>query len=101
MQTVFAIVDDRNRLTGVVDFDRIRHVAFNTFRVKHSTLQEITIPPPEIISIEDSMETIIEKFESTHSEYLPVLKDGKYHGLMYKCNLLVAYREKLKEMVIE
>lgn len=100
-QSVFAVTDERNRLTGIVDFNAIRHVAFSTFRIKHSTLQELTILPPDIIFIQDSIESVMEKFETTKSDYLPVLKDGRYYGFIFKSDLLEAYRQKLKEMIIE
>jgi CIC family chloride channel protein len=100
-QHVFAIVDERNRLQGMIDLDSARHMAFNTFRIKHGTLQEITVQPPDIVFLEDSMETVMEKFDATAADYLPVLKDGRYFGVIFKQKLLVAYREKLKEMIID
>jgi CIC family chloride channel protein len=100
-QSVFAVVDERNRLTGIIDFDSIRHVAFSAFRIKHSTLSEIMVPPPALLSIEDSMETVMDKFEETKAAYLPVLKDNKYYGIIFKYNVLEGYRQKLREMIIE
>lgn len=100
-QSVFAVVDERNRLTGMIDFDAIRHVAFSAFRIKHSTLSEIMITPAAILTIEDSMETVMDKFEETKAAYLPVLKDNKYYGIIFKYNVLEGYRQKLREMIIE
>jgi CIC family chloride channel protein len=100
-QSVFAVIDERRKLTGIVDFDSIRHMAFSTFRIKHGTLSEIIVQPPDVVSLEDSMETVMEKFDATGADYLPVLKDGRYYGIIFKQKLLTAYRQRLKEMIIE
>ncbi|WP_159802143.1 chloride channel protein [Flavobacterium sp. MK4S-17] len=100
-QSVFAVTDEKNKLVGIVDFNKVRHIVFSPFRVKYSKLEEFIIPPKEIISIEDSIETIMDKFEAANAEYLPILKDEKFYGFVYKTRILEAYREKFKELVIE
>ncbi|MNE54940.1 hypothetical protein D3C80_1497550 [compost metagenome] len=57
--------------------------------------------PQEVISVEEGMETVMEKFETCHCEFLPVLKDDKYFGFISKIEVLESYRKRLKEMVIE
>ncbi len=100
-QSVFAVTDDKNRLLGVIDFNRNRHIVFNNFQIKYTALADMMAVPKEIVSLEDSIEMVMDKFESAHSEYLPVLKNNKYYGFIYKYKVLEAYREKLKEMIIE
>ena len=43
----------------------------------------------------------ITKFENSKSAFLPVLRDGKYHGFISKSIALEAYRTKLRSMTIE
>jgi CIC family chloride channel protein len=43
----------------------------------------------------------MEKFESCNQALLPVIKNGKFFGLISKVEILEAYRDKLKEMIIE
>jgi len=100
-QSVFAVTDEKNRLLGIIDFDKNRHIVFNTFQIKYTTLAEMMADPKEIVSLEDSMEMIMEKFEAAHSDHLPVLKNNKYYGFISKAKVLEAYRAKLKEMIIE
>jgi CIC family chloride channel protein len=100
-QTYFAVVDEKNRLKGIIDFDRIRHFVFSAFKVKYSKMEELMIQPIEVASVEDSLEMIMDKFEITNTEYLVVLKDDRYYGFIEKCRVLEAYRGILKEMVIE
>lgn len=100
-QSIIPVLDDSNKLLGIVDFEKIRSIIFNPFRIKFTMLSEILSQPKEIILYDDGMETIMEKFESTNQPLLPVTKNGKFYGLISKIIILEAYREKLKEMIIE
>jgi len=100
-QLIIPVLDDNNKLLGVVDFDEIRSIIINPFRIKFTKLSEIILQPKEIILYDDGMETIMEKFEITNQLFLPVIKNGKFYGLISKIIILEAYREKLKEMIIE
>ena len=100
-QNVFAVVDEKNRLVGIIDFDSIRHMAFSSFKIKYSKLEEMMQVPEEVVSIEDAVETIMNKFESTGKDYLPILRNDRYYGFIYKAKILEGYRQKLKEMIIE
>ena len=100
-QTHFAVIDDKKRLIGIIDFDNIRHFVFNTFKIKYSKIEEMMTIPAEVALMEDSLEMIMEKFETSQVNYLVVLKDDRYYGIIEKCKVLEAYRGVLKEMVIE
>ncbi|WP_395044022.1 chloride channel protein [Flavobacterium sp.] len=100
-QHLVPVLDEKNKLLGVVDFEIIRPIIFNSFRIKFTTITEILSQPKEIILHDDGMETIMDKFETTNESILPVLKNGKFFGLLSKVAVLEAYREKLKEMTIE
>jgi len=100
-QTHFAVIDDKNRLVGVIDFDNIRHFVFSAFKIKYSKIEEMMTIPAEVALMEDSLEMIMEKFELAQVNYLVVLKDDRYYGIIEKCKVLEAYRGILKEMVIE
>ena len=100
-QNVFAVTDERNRLLGIVDFNRSRDIVFNAFRVKYTTLKELMTVPQEVATLEDALETIMERFDSAGTDYLPVLKNERFYGFIYKSKVLEAYRNKLREMIIE
>ncbi|WP_116788408.1 chloride channel protein [Flavobacterium psychrotrophum] len=97
----FAVTDDKNRLLGVVDFDKIRHLIFSPFKLKYSKMEELMSPPDFAVSVEDSIEMVLEKFEEAHTAYLPILKDERYYGFIYKEKVLESYREKHRDMVID
>jgi CIC family chloride channel protein len=100
-QVVFAVVDENQELLGVIYFNAIREVIFSSFKVKYTPIKEIMQEPKEIIYPTDSMETVMNKFESSKIAYLPVIKNGKYYGFISKSAALEAYRSKLKSMTIE
>ena len=100
-QVAFAVVNLENELVGVVYFNDIKEIIFNSYRVKFTQIKEIMSAPKEIITPEDSMEMVMNKFELTKLAYLPVLKNDKYFGFISKSLALEAYRSKLKSMTIE
>ena len=100
-QKVFAVVDRHELLIGIVDFDHIKPVLFNAFRLKHTPLSELITQPAAEIKYDDGIQKIMKKFESSNAEVLPVTDKGKYLGFISKVAILESYRAKLKEMVIE
>lgn len=100
-QDLFPVIDEKNNLAGIVDLHDIRPIIFNQYRQKYTALHDIITYPQAIISLEEGVASAMEKFESVHAEVLPVLKNGRYFGLLEKTRVLEAYRQQLKEMVIE
>lgn len=100
-QNLIPVLDEKEKLLGVIDFDAIRSFAFNPYRIKFTTVEEVLIQPKEVLNHDDGMELIMDKFESSKMSVLPVIKSGKFYGLLAKVDALEAYREKLKEMIIE
>ena len=100
-QVIFAVVNEEKKLLGVVHFNDIREIIFNSYRVKYTLVKEIMVKPIDIIYPTDSMETVMNKFEKTKVHFLPVIKNGQYFGFISKSIALEAYRTKLKSMTIE
>ena len=100
-QPIIPVLDDKNKLVGIVDFEAIRSIVFHPYRVKFTKVQEVLSQPIEVLHHDDGMESIMEKFERSNQDLLPVTNNGKFFGLISKTTLLVAYREKLKELIIE
>jgi chloride channel protein, CIC family len=100
-QTIIPVLDEKSRLIGIIDFETIRPIIFNPYRIKFTEIKEVVSQPKEVILHDDGMESIMDKFETSNETVLPVTKYGKFFGLISKVEILEAYREKLKEMVIE
>jgi CIC family chloride channel protein len=64
-QVVFAVVNKDNELLGLVFFNDIREIIFSNFKVKYTQVHEIMSKPAAIVSPTDSMETVMNKFESS------------------------------------
>ncbi|MGO4904001.1 chloride channel protein [Flavobacterium sp. W20_MBD1_R3] len=100
-QVIFAVVGTENQMLGIVHFNTIREIIFNAYRVKYTLVKDIMLQPPAIVTPDDSMELVMNKFEKSKMAFLPVLKNDKYYGFISKSTALEAYRTKLKSMTIE
>ncbi len=100
-QSVFPVLNEQHEFIGVIDFDKIRPVIFNTFQVKYTALSDLITIPEATICYDEVMETVMEKFETSDSNILFVLKDKTILGYVEKVAILDTYREKLKSMRIE
>ena len=95
------MTDDKNNLSGIIDYETLRPLIFNAFRLKFTTISEIIANPKALILLEEGMESAMDKFESTKADILPVVQNGKFFGFISKISILESYRERLKEMVID
>ena len=100
-QKIFPVLDEKEGLIGIVYFNDIRSTIFNPFRVKYTSINEILKQPTHTVLYDDGIEMVLDKFETTKQTTLPVIKSEKFFGFISKLSILEAYREKLKEMIIE
>ncbi|WP_445725508.1 chloride channel protein [Flavobacterium sp.] len=98
---IFPVLDEKNSLLGLVLLDQIRPIVFSQFKVKYTAVEEIMQQPKEIIFYDETLETIMDKFDSSECKVLPVLKDGFFLGFINKQLVLEKYRHRLKSMIIE
>jgi CIC family chloride channel protein len=100
-QVVFAVINNEKELIGIVHFNDIREIIFNSYRVKYTQIKDVMKAPPATIYSFESMETVMTKFERSKSAFLPVIRNDKYYGFISKSVALEAYRTKLRSMTIE
>nr|WP_315199238.1 chloride channel protein [uncultured Flavobacterium sp.] len=100
-QVIFPVVSKDNYLMGIVHFNDVREIIFNQYRVKYTLIKEIMVQPVAVVHPSNSMEIVMDKFESSKKAFLPVISDDKYVGFISKSEALEAYRKKLKSMTIE
>lgn len=95
-RNLFPVLNDENELVGVIGLDDIREMMFNT-ELQDSVLVKFIMhdAPDYIIYGQDSMQTVMNRFQNTGAWNLPVIKDGKYAGFVSKSKMLTAYRRKL------
>jgi len=95
-RNLFPVVDDENRLVGIILLDDVRTVMFDQSLYKSTSVETFMTKPPDYIDFEkDSMQRVMNKFQSSGAWNLPVIKNGKYYGFISKSKLLTAYRREL------
>ena len=94
-RNLFPVIDFENHLRGFVTLDDIRGDMFSTKKYDNSVSDYMTIPPA-VITINEPMNDILDKFEYTKAWNLPVVDENKkYIGFVSKSKIFSAYREQL------
>lgn len=97
-RNLFPVVDEKKCFIGVVNLNEIRHIIFNQELYEEIFVHDLMNDAPEYVRKEDSMESVMAKFETSGAWNLPVLDDqGVYLGFVSKSKLFSAYRNLLKE----
>ena len=95
-RNMFPVVDARGFLLGIVVLDDIRNIMFRQELYHRFTVGRFMVVPPARISMDDSMEEVMRKFDETKAWNLPVVdEDGKYKGFLSKSRVLNTYRQML------
>ncbi len=95
---VFPVVNRQMQLIGIMRLDDIRHLVFRPELFHRFRVSQLMIEAPAILSIDDSMDSIIRTFDRTHSWNLPVANhDGIFVGFIRKSTILSVYRRILSD----
>ena len=94
-RNIFPVIDNFGRLIGIVQLDELRKDMFK--REKYGQpISDYMIQPPDRILEHESIQSILPKFEDSHTWMLPVVdKQNHYLGFISKSRILNAYREQL------
>ena len=96
-RNVFPVVDQTDNFMGIIQMDDIRSLIFNPDLQKDQTVERMMSTPAAIIHANESLHTVLRKFEETHQWNLPVTDNGKYIGFVSKSSILSRYRNELVE----
>ena len=94
-RNIFPVVNDDNELKGVITLDDIREVMFDQEERQMIQVKSLMRSPPASVSSDESMQSVMSKFEVTTAWNLPVIDDGKYIGFISKSRIFNTYRKKL------
>jgi CIC family chloride channel protein len=97
-RNIFPVVSEKNELIGIVLLDNIREIMFNREKYTDTLVFDLMITPPEIVDVNDSMEVVMKKFNSSGAWNLPVNKEGKYFGFVSKSKIFNTYRDLLVQV---
>lgn len=98
-RNIFPVVDDKNRLQGIVYLDDVREIMFNKEIYNTQYVYTYMKQLPAWVACNESMESVMNKFEVCGAWNLPVLdENGNYLGFVSKSKIFSAYREQLQQV---
>ncbi len=100
-RNIFPVTDHDGNLLGVVLLDNIRDIIFKPAQYDKVRVSDIMDIPPETVSQDESMESVMRKFEDSDAWNLPVTDRGKYVGFISKSKIFSAYRKILLQFSSE
>jgi len=93
----FAVVDDANKLKGILTLDDIRPYLFDQEESALMPITNIMKVPLALIKPEDLPLNILQVFDDTGTWNLPVVNhDNEFIGFISKSSILMSYRQVLK-----
>ncbi|WP_372750882.1 chloride channel protein [Labilibaculum sp.] len=94
-RNIFPVVDEEERLLGIVLLDDIRDIMFNSEMYDDTYVRNLMILPPAILEVDAPMDVVMRRFEKTGAWNLPVVQDEKYLGFVSKAKIFNVYRRVL------
>lgn len=95
---VFPVVDDEERLIGVLYVDDIRHLLFRIELHQEFRVKTLMKPCVARLDINDSMDVVVRVFERTQAWTLPVVdRDGHFIGFIRKSRVFTVYRKMMSD----
>ena len=96
-RNLFPVLDEQDRFQGVVTLDDVRQLMFDRALYDQVKMYNIMKSAPAFVYLDEKMESVMEKFETTQAWNLPVLDDeNKYLGFVSKSKIFSSYRDQLK-----
>ncbi|HET9053313.1 MAG TPA: chloride channel protein, partial [Cyclobacteriaceae bacterium] len=96
-RNVYPVITADNKLAGIIRLDSIREMMFQHALYDTVFIKELMQKPPAIVSIDESMESVMQKFDETGAWNLPVVSNGVYAGFISKSVIFNKYRNHLIE----
>lgn len=95
-RNLFPVIDESNRLIGVVQLDDIRNIMFRPDLYRRMHVSRFMSVPSAKVQIGDTMETVMKTFDDTGAWNLPVVDGDKYVGFVSKSKIFNSYRRVLR-----
>jgi CIC family chloride channel protein len=98
-QSLLPVLDDAGNLLGEVDLQKIRNIVFRTELYHHFTVNQLMSQPLAMLGVNDPMEDVMETFDRTDAQMLPVVDlSGKLIGYISRSHLYTEYRQMVADM---
>lgn len=95
-RNIFPVLDQSDRLIGVVSLDSVRLYMFRAELYRQYTVANFMKEPPAVLMATDSLKVVAKKFEETGAWNLPVVDENHHYiGFISRSGLFKSYRETL------
>lgn len=98
-RNTFPVLNENGSIAGLIHLDSVRETIFQHDLYNKVFVKELMTPPAATISPNDSLHSVLRKFEETNQWNLPVVEKGKYIGFLSKGSILTKYRTELLKTV--
>jgi chloride channel protein, CIC family len=98
-RNIFAVVSPNGVLNGIITLDDVREIMFRQELYEKIQVRQLMKRPPAVVYINESMQNVMKKFDSTQSWNLPVTQNGLYIGFISKSSIFTNYRQELINQV--
>ncbi len=96
--THFAVTDLKGGLLGVINLSSIRHIIFRSELYRIYNAEQLMEKPDIVLRTDDSMSAVMDKFQDSNANTLPVLNpDGTFVGFVSRTRLYTSYRQIMKD----
>lgn len=93
-KNIYAVHDGKERFVGIIELNDIKQKLFQPEQFEKISIRSVMKKPPAVLRTDENMHTVMEKFDTAQSWYLPVLdKERKFKGFISKTKLFNKYRE--------
>lgn len=97
-RNIFPVLGAQKDLKGIIILDDIRHIMFQSNLYQTVFVHQIMHTPPALVDLDvDNMDSVMQHFEQSGAWNLPVVRQGKYVGILSKSKIFSAYRQLLVE----
>ena len=88
------VLNESGCLMGEIDITKLRHIIFRTELYHRFHVSQLMTAPAATLGVNDPMEDVMKTFDSTGSQYLPVVGlDGHLVGYISRIRLYSIYRQ--------
>lgn len=96
------VINQGNTLLGIIDLAQIRHIMFRTELYHKFTVSQLMKPVDIILGINDPMEDVMNKFDQTTLNYLPVVDINNHIiGVISRTRMYTKYRKMVEDLSAE
>jgi CIC family chloride channel protein len=97
-RNIFPVLSEESELLGLVMLNDIRDKMFNPDLLDTTSVVDYYSDVPAIIDYYDTFERIMKIFDKTQAWNLPVIKEGKFAGLISRSTLYSEYRKLMLQL---